>query len=88
MANRNFATQLTLLSTSRTYATSDNSLYHNSRWDRVVIFNGDNYATFSANCLFALTSTGAWDIVQCTKEEPATNNSAATINVKKDYKLQ
>ncbi len=86
MTNRNFATQPTLPSTSRTYTTSDDSLYYNSKWGRVVIFNGDNYATFSTSCRFALTSAGAWDIVHGTEEEPATSNSSATINVRKDYR--
>lgn len=55
MATNNFATS----SSGAAQRSRNEQLYYTSKWGRVEVFNGDNYATFSTSCRFALATAGA-----------------------------
>jgi len=50
--------------------------YYNSKWGRILIFNGDNYATFAQTCTLALLSARAWSIVTGAEVQPLAANAA------------
>jgi hypothetical protein len=49
--------------------------YYTSKWGRILIFNGDNYATFAQTCTLALLSARAWPIVTRGEAQPVANNA-------------
>lgn len=55
----------------------DSNQYYNSKYGRIAIFTGDNYAAFAATCRTALVVVGAWDITQGTELRPAGQSAAA-----------
>ena len=44
--------------------------YNTTKWGRVLIFTGDNYASFAQSCTIALVNAKAWSIVNETKDIP------------------
>ena len=54
--------------------------YNTTKWGRVLIFTGDNYAAFAQSYTIALVNAKAWSIVNKTKDilDPNAANAAAT----------
>jgi hypothetical protein len=48
----------------------DNNQYYVSKYGRIAILTGDNYAAFSSTCRTALVVAGAWNIVDGTEPRP------------------
>jgi hypothetical protein len=53
--------------------------YNTTKWGRVLVFTGDNYAVFAQSCTIALVNAKAWSIVNETEDIPDPNaaNAAA-----------
>lgn len=72
MATNNIATS----SSGAAQLSSNEQLYYTSKWGRVEVFNGDNYATFSTSCRFALATAGALQILEDIEKEPVDNTAS------------
>jgi hypothetical protein len=53
--------------------------YNTTKWGRVLVFTGDNYASFVQSYTIALVNAKAWSIVNETKDilNPVASNAAA-----------
>jgi len=54
--------------------------YNTTKWGRVLIFTGNNYAAFAQSCTIALVNAKAWSIVNEIEDilDPNAANAAAT----------
>jgi gag-polypeptide of LTR copia-type len=64
------ALNMTTPTTSASASQDNGTKYYTSKYGRIPIFDGDNYATFSTECRTALTVAGAWDIVDGSEVRP------------------
>jgi hypothetical protein len=62
---------MTTPTTSLSTTLVDNNQYYVSKYRRIAILTGDNYAAFSSICRTALVVAGAWNIVDGTEARPA-----------------
>jgi hypothetical protein len=68
----NMTTPTTSLSTTIV----DTNQYYTSKYGRIAILTGDNYAAFSSTCRTALVVAGAWNIVEGTEPRPGSAGTA------------
>jgi hypothetical protein len=52
------------------------------KWDKITIFNRDNYSEFSDSCILAFIAAGAWQIVTGDKTEPGLDNHPTDAQVR------
>jgi hypothetical protein len=57
-------------STSQTNTLTDSNEYYVSKYGRIAILNGDNYAAFSTTCRTAIVVAGAWACVDGSEPRP------------------
>jgi hypothetical protein len=62
---------LNMASTTALTPLTDSNQYYASKYGRIAIFTGDNYAAFASTCRTALVVVGAWSIVDGTENRPA-----------------
>jgi hypothetical protein len=61
---------MTTPTTSLSTILVDNNQYYGSKYGRIAILTGNNYAAFSSTCRTALVVAGAWNIVNGTEPRP------------------
>jgi hypothetical protein len=62
---------LSMASTTASTSLTDSNQYYASKYGRIAIFTGDNYAAFASTCRTALVVAGAWAIVDGAEDRPA-----------------
>jgi hypothetical protein len=60
---------------------------YSSKWGRVVVFNGENYPTFSLTCKAALVASQSWSIVNGTERDPR-GDAEADFNTRRNLAIQ
>jgi hypothetical protein len=60
---------------------------YSSKWGRVVVFNRENYPTFSLTCKAALVALQSWSIVNGTERDPR-GDAEADFNTRRNLAIQ